>query len=180
MSMHEFTLGSKPDIDSASAKAANLRERAAAVEQAGPARQDQILAAFTNPSWTQLQRVEDYQIGLVADAMANIVFGSNGTDGLTPRIADDIEQGATYLIRRVHPEFVQAAHEQAVETLLISGHFRALASGRERESADLRLLAHWLVTEMWAAFHGVLEGRVPIHPAIYLKASAGAVERGAR
>lgn len=181
LAMRHRSPAPQPNLEDVNAaRAANLTERAIAVEQAG-AHVDAVLRSFQNPSWYDLQKTERYQAGLVAEAAASIIFGVNGVECLPPGIRADLEQASTYLVRRIHPEFVKAAQDQAVETLTTySDEFKALASGRPRDGASLTVIAHRLVLQVRAAYHAVLEGRTPIKPAVYLRACAGATQRGAR
>ncbi len=169
-----------PSEDAAAALAANLRERAKALDEVGPEHEDALLRTFHRPSWQELQQQEAYQAGQIADTAARVIFGRNWSDSMTPRIAADLEQGATYLVRRLSPEFLLVAHQMAVEALLTCDEFKALASGRSRSAADLRIIAHRLASTVRAALHGTLEATTPIRPAVYLRCAAAATERGAR
>lgn len=161
-----------------SALAANLRERARVLDQVGPAGEASALRTFTHPSWRELHAQERSTVDLVAgDAMVHI-FGTRSAEKVTPRIAADLEQGATYLVRRIHPEFVKAAHDNAVDVLRQSDEFKALTAGRPAGQATV--IAHRLVSQMWAGFHAVLEGTTPIKPAVYMRCVAAQVEKGAR
>lgn len=160
------------------AKVANLRERARCLDDVGPANEATILKTFDHPSWRELHAEERVQVDLVAGEALRFIFGVRSIDKITPRQAADLEQGATYLVRRLHPQFCQAAHEHAVETLLSSDEFKALSAGRS--AAERRVMAHRMTGSIRAALHAVLEGTIPLKPAVYLRCVAGATEAGAR
>lgn len=176
MSVAHFVKPMQPNPDRHAAAAANLRLRADAVDEAGP-RGGDIVRTFQHPSWQELHDAEQRMAGVVADIIAVAVEKQRGTP-LTNREADALEQAANYLLRRMNPAFVRAAHEQAVETLLICDEFRAMARGRQ--PAEQRLIAHRLVAASRAAFHGVLEATVPLAPAVYLRCCAAALDPEAK
>jgi len=160
--------------EKARALAANLRERARTVEQVG----DPVIQTFDRPSFRELQDDERRHADQIAEYAAHVLFGVSSCDRLTNRRAIDLEGGAMYLVRRSHPDWMQAAHDQAVETLLASDEYRALM--RERGLAEARVIAHRLVTNVRAALIGVLENSQTVAPATYLKIQAGVAEAEAR
>lgn len=172
-----FNLDPPTPAEQRAALAANLRERARACEVAGPEHEAAIARTFSHPSLVELQREERHQADLIAEEAAHIIFGSSTRDRLTPKIASDLEQAATYVTRRIHPEFVTAAINQAADTLLKSDDtnwaFARFSAG------EARMRAHWLATVMWGALIGTLECERPIALATYLRIQAAKAEREA-
>jgi hypothetical protein len=156
------------------AQALTLEERANVVEACG----EPVVQNFGNPSFAQLQQEEREQRDLIAEYAALAIFGEATSDGLPNRMALDLEGGAMFLVRRIHPEWVKAAHEQAVETLLLSDEYRALM--RDRGLAEARVIAHRLVANVRAALIGTLENSVSVTPAVFLKLAAARTRAGAR
>jgi hypothetical protein len=172
------------------AKVAQISDRAKAIHAVPYEQRRPLVDAFLSRhpdagrvepgSWQALRREEQYQIEQIAESAAHHIFGVNGLESLSPRVVADLEQGAAYLSRRVHPEFIRAAQAWAVETLLRSNSFAALCSGRFRSDVDREALALQLVTEVRMAYHGVLEATTPIAPSLYLQCAKAATERGTR
>jgi hypothetical protein len=172
VTFNPFDLPSQADIREASAK--TLEERAKAVEACG----DPIVQSFDRPSFRELLAEEKQQADAIAEYAAAVLFGVNSRDRLTNDRALDLEGAAMYLLRRIHPDWVKAAHEQAVETLLLSDEYRALM--RDRGLAEARVLAHRLVASVRAALIGTLENETSVTPAVYLKLAAARTRAGAR
>ncbi len=158
------------EADAREARALNLEERSRVVERVG----DPILQSFDRPSFRELLDEERQQRDAVAEFAAVAIFGV----GPTNRQAAELEGAAMYLLRRVHPEWMTAAHDQAVETLLATDEYRALM--RERGPAEARVIAHRLVSTVRAALIGTLENETSVTPAVYLKLAAARTRAGAR
>jgi hypothetical protein len=161
------------------AQAATLRERARILDEVGPAGEAGVLRTFRSPSLQDLQREEDCLVDAAAEFLARQIFGHSTRDRLTPRIAADLEQGCRYAVRRVHPEWMLAAQQQAAETIANNAEEFG-PTFRHLSPAERRIVAWRLVQTMFAGFHAVLEGRVSIKPATALRIAAAATERGAR
>lgn len=166
-----------PDIpseaDKAKALAANLRERARIVELAG----DPVVQTFDHPTFHQLQAVERSQADNIAEFAALAIFGTHTSDRLTPKQGLALEGAAMYLVRRIHPEWMQAAHEQAVETLLVTDEFRIMR--KFLSEGQVKVMAERCTQSILAALIGTLENERSVAPATYLKLQAARAEAGA-
>lgn len=161
------------EADKARALAANLRERATTVERAG----EPVIQTFTRPSFRELQAEERSQADNITEFAALAIFGVQSSDRLTPKQANALEGAAMYLVRRIHPEWMKAAVEQAVDTLLVSDEYVALTV--DRSWAEKRLIAHRLTQSVLGALIGVLENERSVRPECYLRIAAAKAEAGA-
>lgn len=158
------------------AKRDQVRERASVMRLLPPVQRDQLVDAFLAhdvdaarrppPAWRDLQRQESSEIDIIAEAALGILFGTRSR--VTPKQAGDLEQGATYLIRRMQPIFVQAAQEHAANTLLSCSEFQVATVGKS--PAEKAVMAHRIVMSVRASLHAVLEATTPLFPSLYLKA----------
>jgi hypothetical protein len=156
------------------AQALTLEDRAKVVEACG----DPVVQCFDRPSFRELLDEERRQADAIAEHAALVIFGVNSRDRLSNRTAIDLEGAAMFLTRRIHPDWMTAAHQQAVETVLASDEYRALM--RDRGLSEARVIADRLVMNVRAALIGTLENSLSVTPNVYLKLSAVRTRAGAR
>lgn len=180
-SQTEATMSTPPlppcsDASVTDARAAQTRDRAEVIRLLPPASRTRLVNAFlaedadvgrrTKHPWRELQRHEHYHVDEIVMAAIRILEGTAA--GMTPRQVADLEQGATYLIRRREPVFVKAARELAAKTLLSSADVQTFMVGRSK--AEQEVFASRWVSTVLAAVHGVMEAEMPVLPKLYLKA----------
>ena len=156
------------------AKREQMRARAEIVQDLPATQRPVLVSAFVaddpdvskRVAWQDVQRQEHYQAEEIALAAIRIRYGTSA--GLTPRQCSDLECGATYLIRRHQPVFVQTAREHAANALLSCAEFQVATIGKSK--VEQMVMALRIVSGVWTSFHAVMEARIPLMPKLYLDA----------
>ena len=178
LSQTERPMSTNPDLPCTQASIEDARRfqvgaRAEIVKMLPPAQRDRLVRVFhaeaADPAraWQDLQKQEAYEAEEIALAAIRIRYGTSA--GLTPRQCSDLQCGATYLLRRNQPVFLQAAREHAANSLLSSAEFQVATIGKSK--TEQMVMALRIVSDVWASFHAVMEASIPIHPNLYLKAA---------
>lgn len=173
---NEDTVSRKADLPCTqesveAAKRDQIVERCAVVRMLPPGPRARLVNAFLaetpdvarQPAWQDLQKQEAYEAEQIATAAIGILFGTRA--GFTNQQAAALEQGATYLVRRLQPTFVNAAQTWAAETLLASSEFQMLTVGKTK--TEQLVLAHLFVRIVRSSLHGVMEAETPVMRGLY-------------
>ena len=133
-----------------------------------------VKASMPEPlTYYERQAEESTSVEEVADQIAHTIYGVTLTSQLGREEQHKCRSAATLALRRLHPGWVKAAQEAAVD----AGVFALQTEGgfvvRSLPEAKLETLARTLVGRIVAAYFGVTEGTAPVLPGAYLRIVEG-------